>query len=290
LARLLPKLIWYLDEPVVGPAVLPMYRVAQMVAAAGVKVVNGGQGGDELFGGYPSYFVSAARSIVHAGASAPLRELPYVPSYLARGGAFNRIWRRRFAAKRPAWLRVAKSTEAQAREQWAAAAASAPSSAFEAASYLDIKHYLPGLLHQEDRMSMAASIESRVPILDYRLVELSARIPSWYKIRRGVMKSILRDAMRGIVPDEILDRRDKKGFPVPTTRWFRGPLAPYLHDVLASSLASAEFVDARVVRQMDADHASGKADYGPELWKILNLELWFRGVNSGWAELSASAA
>ena len=180
--------------------------------------------------------------------------------------------------------------EVEAREQWNAAVAEAPRSAFEAASYLDIKHYLPGLLHQEDRMSMAASVESRVPILDYRLVELSARIPSWYKIRRGVTKAILRDAMRGIVPDEILDRRDKKGYAVPTTRWFRGPLARYLHDILAASLVAAEFVDAGVVRQMAADHASGKADYGHELWKILNLELWFRGVTTDWAALTGPAA
>jgi asparagine synthase (glutamine-hydrolysing) len=293
LPRLLPKLIWYLDEPVIGAAVLPMYRISQMVAASGVKVVNGGQGADELFGGYPPFFVSAARNIVEslsASARAPLREIASVPEYLLRGGAVNRLFRRRFAREGPSWLRLSGSVEAQAREQWTTAAEKGPSSPFEAMSYLSVKHYLPGLLHQEDRMSMAASVESRVPLLDYRVVEFSARVPSWYKVRNGVLKAILRDSMRGIVPAEILDRGDKKGYPVPTTEWFRGPLAAYLNDLLAGSIVASDFVDVAVARQMAGDHAAGKADHGSALWKILNLELWFRGVSTGWAGLDAAAA
>ena len=138
-------------------------------------------------------------------------------------------------------------------------------------------------------MSMAWSIESRVPLLDYRIVELSARIPSWYKIRRGTPKSILREAVRGLVPDEILDRRDKKGYPVPTTPWFRGPLADYIRNVMAAELLCADYVDVDVARRLAADHASGHADHGATLWKILNLELWMRGLASGWRGVAEAA-
>jgi asparagine synthase (glutamine-hydrolysing) len=151
--------------------------------------------------------------------------------------------------------------------------------AFELGSYLDLKYYLPGLLQQEDRMSMAWSVESRVPLLDHRIVELAARMPSWLKVRGGWSKAVLRDAMRGTTPDEILDRKDKKGYPVPTSLWFRRELAGYLRSVLVDApLRSESLVDSRALREAVEQHQSGRADHGGLLWRALNAELWFRGL------------
>lgn len=283
LPGLLPELIRILDEPVIGAAVLPMYRVSELVAKSGVKVVAGGQGGDELFGGYPPYFVSAARSILRSlptAHRAPGAEVLAVPSYLSRGGAFERLRRRVLSSPAPRWLRISGSFRDESLAVWKDIVAAGPSDPFESMTWLNIKHYLPGLLHQEDRMSMAWSIESRVPLLDYRVVELAMRIPSWYKIRRGVPKAVLREALRSIVPDAVLNRRDKKGYPVPSSEWFAGPLAEYVTGILAGPLLAEGFVNPAIVSDMINAHVARRADFGAEIWKVLNLELWLRGVST----------
>lgn len=298
LPGLLPRLIWHLDEPVIGAAILPMYRVCELVARSGVKVVNGGQGGDELFGGYPPYYVLAARNAVAALKNGKvsadlLREIPYLPSYLGKGGAFGRLLSR-FRPRSPevAWLRGGDDIRHQVGDIWQTALSSSPATnKFDEMAYLSLKYFLSGLLQQEDRMSMAWSIESRVPLLDYRIIEFSGRVPSWMKVRRGVLKALLREAMRDIVPDAILDRTDKKGYPTPTGRWFAGPLGPYLRENLcARELASAALVDPRSVATLVEQHATGSADHGAVLWTILNLEIWMRGVSNGWESVGVVEA
>lgn len=284
LPHLLSKLIWHLDEPVIGAAILPMFRVSEMVRAHGVKVVNGGQGADEAFGGYPPYFVRASRNLIDGlrgrGPRGPWSECLRIPSYLVKGGALRRLPTRWRAGRPPEWIRDVGDARQAALSHMDAMQKRQPTlQAFELGSYLDLKHYLPGLLQQEDRMSMANSIESRVPLLDHRIIELSAQIPSWLKVQGGISKAILRQAVRGITPDAILDRRDKKGYPVPTSRWFRGELAGYLQSILTSGpLRSQEVIDQARLREVVAEHISGRCDHGGLLWRALNTELWFRGL------------
>jgi asparagine synthase (glutamine-hydrolysing) len=296
LTTLLPTLLWHLDEPVIGAAILPMFRVSELVRNSGVKVVLGGQGGDELFGGYPPYYVSAAKNAIAEFTSgnfnsAICRELSHLPEYLLKGGAINRLINRLKPAQATIqWLRNAKNIRGEMKDIWSVALQGSPTTnSFDKASYFDLKYGLPGLLQQEDRMSMAWSIESRVPLLDYRIVEFSSKIPSWMKVRRGVLKSVLRESVRGIVPNQILDRKDKKGFPTPTGKWFAGELKGYISaTLLAKELLSAEIVDPRALATMVEAHTSGKADYGHILWKVLNLEIWMRGVASGWQNVEKS--
>lgn len=287
--QLLTRLLWHLDEPVVGAAGLPMYRVAEMVASTGVKVVNGGQGADELFGGYPPFFVLAARNLLDGvrgkGAHGPIEELLRIPQYLSKGGAFKRLWNRRNLSD-PTWIKGIKDIhDARIEGMKIITKNNLYLQPFEFSSYLSVKHYLPGLLQVEDRMSMAWSIESRVPLLDYRIVELAGKIPSWMKVRKGISKYILREAVRGITPNAILDRKDKKGFPVPTGSWFAKELKEFLIKTLVETpMLSSEVIDQSAVIEMISAHESGKQDFSAQLWLILNTELWFRGVATNWQE------
>jgi len=142
--------------------------------------------------------------------------------------------------------------------------------------YTDIKTYLVELLMKQDQMSMAASIESRVPFLDHQLVEFAARLPDEWKLSRATTKRILREAMKGRLPDAIL-KRPKMGFPVPVGAWLRGPWNAVARDVLLDRRSRERgIVDPSAVDALLADHAAGRADGTDRLWSLLNLELWFR--------------
>jgi asparagine synthase (glutamine-hydrolysing) len=286
----LPRLIWHLDEPIVGPGAFPQYQVCRLVADTGIKVVNGGQGGDEEFAGYPPYYSLAVRSILAGrnGSRPPLSEWLRLPEYAWRGRMLQNLSRRLHGTgAAPSFLRVSPAElNERAEERASASDALRGADPFTRKSWLDLRYYLPALLQVEDRTSMAWSIESRVPLLDYRVVEMAASFPSWIKVRRGRLKSILREAMRGVVPDEILRRTDKKGFPTPIGIWFAGPLREWLRDTLVRQpLRCERFVDRARVVGMVEEHASGAARHEFPLWSILNLELWMRGVESGWADL-----
>jgi asparagine synthase (glutamine-hydrolysing) len=289
LPRLLPMLIWHMDEPVIGAAILPMYRVSEMVQRQGIKVVNGGQGADESFGGYPPYFVHAAYNLINSFKGrqrGPWSELGRLPQYFSKGGAFSRFSARlNFGSGTPAWIRNVKTIRNESLDYTELMKQKMPGlQPFELASYLDLKHYLPGLLQQEDRMSMAWSIESRVPLLDHRIIELAARMPSWMKVRRGWSKSVLRNAARGITPNAILDRKDKKGYPVPIARWFREDLANYLRSTLLDSqLHSGSLIDQYELRKVVEQHQSGQADHSGILWRALTTEIWYRGLDHEFA-------
>jgi asparagine synthase (glutamine-hydrolysing) len=146
--------------------------------------------------------------------------------------------------------------------------------------YVDTKTYLHELLMKQDQMSMAASIESRVPFLDHPLVEWTARLPERLKLRGGTTKYILREAMRDILPPEIL-ARGKMGFPVPIGAWLRGPFRGIV-DVLVLSPRALErrLFDADAIRTLVSRHAAGE-DHSERLWSLLNLEIWHRVVVEG---------
>ncbi|MAD02214.1 MAG: asparagine synthase (glutamine-hydrolyzing) [Pseudoalteromonas sp.] len=283
--RILPDLLWHLDEPVAGPGSFPQYHVCQLVQDNGVKVVLGGQGGDELFGGYMPYYAMAVKNMTQALKRGkklpPISELMRLPQYAHRYGYFNKFFGKApNAAKGALWRLSEQDNESIHHVRQLAFAKSAHLDPFEKQSYQHVRYYLPTLLHVEDRTSMACSIESRVPLLDYRLAELAAKMPSWMKVRQGTLKFMLRQAMRGKTPDAVLNRTDKKGFPTPIGTWFKGPLSHWVKEVLnPATMLATDYIDPKVQQKLLDEHFAGVNDHGAQIWAMLNLEMWMRGLS-----------
>jgi asparagine synthase (glutamine-hydrolysing) len=275
---LVSRLVWYLDEPVVGAGVFPQYLVSAL-AGEHVKVVLGGQGGDELFAGYPRYYrpyfldriSDCARFRFDAGA--PLTLLPdFVKFIINRGATDIPLFLQRLRA--PSHIRVlsprlkAKTAAIPPRDMPEGLGR------FARMLYVDLKEYLQGLLHVEDRTSMAASIESRVPILDHRIVELAASLPYKHKMRRGLAKYLLRQAAADRVPQSILSRRDKMGFPTPVDVWFarKGDMLLGFFDSV--EVERRDLLDRSKAVQVVREHMRGARDNSPLIWRMLNVELW----------------
>ena len=293
----LSRLVWHLDEPTAGPGAFPQYFVCKLTRESGVIVVNGGQGGDELFGGYfgylPAYLRSLLRSLRHNPSPALLAALLGDSARLAAQPALRRAALAALSQGRRGRLRPDAGEAIPAlfgptlrslpydrpgEEGWPAGRRSALGEALA----FDLRHYLPALLQVEDRMSMAWGLESRVPLLDYRLVELAMQIPPTIKLRGLEPKHILRRAVADLLPPAVAARRDKKGFPTPIGPWFRGPLQPWLREQVQSPTAEARglFDPAAVGRLLD-EHAAGSADHSRPLWMLLNTHLWFQTFVEG---------
>ena len=144
---------------------------------------------------------------------------------------------------------------------------------FDKMTHFDFKCLLPALLQVEDRMSMAHGLESRVPFLDHALVEFAATIPADIKFPGGKMKALLKQGFKDKIPEQILNRRDKMGFPVPLKEWFAGPLKEFVYDIFSSQVAQTRgFYDPKIVlKNMDQ---SGQ--FSRKIWGLLSLELWHR--------------
>jgi len=296
LARHLPELVWHQDEPVSEPAAIPTFLVSRL-ARETVTVVLTGEGGDELFAGYPKYAVDPlARRI--AGLPAPLRDalLDHVVDRLPFGfrklQVVGRSARFRDEAERlAAWFAGFAGEERsrlldpllRAHEHVAAAAFEHALGDSRARRPLDrmldadLRLWLPDdLLMKMDKMSMAASVEARVPLLDHPLVEWAATLPRRFKVRGLEGKVLLKRLARTLVPAEVVDRR-KVGFTVPLAPWFRGALRPLLEDtLLGPACLGRGYYDPAVLRATVADHLEGRRDRSRELWTLLTLELWHR--------------
>jgi asparagine synthase (glutamine-hydrolysing) len=142
---------------------------------------------------------------------------------------------------------------------------------FDLMTHFDFKTLLPALLHVEDRMSMAHGLESRVPLLDHPVVELAATIPSNIKFKNGAMKHIFRQAVRPLLPELIVDRRDKMGFPTPLVEWMRGEAREFIHDVFGSATAQTRAV---INNRAVLDGLNREPQFGRQVWGLLCLELW----------------
>jgi asparagine synthase (glutamine-hydrolysing) len=296
LERELPALVWHQDEPVSEPAAIPTYLVSQL-ARASVTVVLTGEGGDELFAGYPKYAAEPLARLMSA-LPAALRD-PLLNGGAARlPFAFRRLQvvarsaRFRDESERlAAWFagltgdERARLLSPQAR-RWDHVAAeafrrvlddSAARRPLDRMLDADLRLWLPDdLLMKMDKMSMAASIEARVPLLDHPLVEWAARLPDRLKVNRLEGKVLLKRLARRLLPREVVDRR-KVGFTVPLAPWFRGPLRALLVDALLSPTALARgLYEPSVLRGYVEDHLSGRRDRARELWTLLTLELWQR--------------
>ncbi len=147
--------------------------------------------------------------------------------------------------------------------------------------YADIKTYLQELLMKQDQMSMAASVESRVPFLDHKLVEYTARLPERLKLRGWTTKYILRRSMKDVLPEAILKRR-KMGFPVPVGAWLRGRYAHVLDEFVLGERATARGIfDEGFVRRIVSEHRAGREDHTERLWSLVNFEMWQRRFIDG---------
>lgn len=215
------KIVWHMDEPTAGPGVYPQHFICQLTHDEGIKVILGGQGGDELFGGYPHYLsgimVNLIRSFkdrnsLYLRKAAPTLSIVYrwLRRYTSvvlelRKRRVNKLLSRDFLKEVDYGSYIMDGDEGM-------------QSADEMMLW-DLKNYLPGLLHVEDRMSMAFSVESRLPLLDHRIVELAFTIPLFFKVNSVNSKYILRETNKDILPYKIYSRRDKKGFPTPFSIW-----------------------------------------------------------------------
>ncbi|MCC6652979.1 MAG: asparagine synthase (glutamine-hydrolyzing) [Candidatus Eisenbacteria bacterium] len=294
LLRELPQLVWHQDEPVSEPAAIPTFLISQF-ARRTVTVVLTGEGGDELFAGYPKYAVEPyARALAHL--PAPLRDafldhgIDQLPFRFRKLQVVGRSARFRDEADRlAAWFAGFTGAERgrllgpRLREHAAAGtapfrralAASAARENLDRMLDVDVRTWLTDdLLMKMDKMSMAASIEARVPLLDNPLIEWAMRLSPRHKIRGLEGKVLLKRLARKLLPVEVVDR-PKVGFTVPLSPWFRGEMREMLADTLLSPTALGRgYFEEKVLRGYVEDHLAGRRDRGRELWTLLTLELW----------------
>ena len=298
----LPRLVWHEDEPIAHPSSIALYFVSRL-AAHHVKVVLTGEGSDETLAGYNRYRVTeynarlgalyrrcvprlARRGLRHAleglPATSRLRQRAS-RTFLMRGADLDELYFDNFAV-----FGRAAQRELLSRELRAQLAPVDPYAAYHSALarvrgkpllsqllYADVKTYLHELLMKQDQMSMAASIESRVPFLDHPLTEWVAALPQTMKLRGTTTKWILRQAMRDRLPAPILERR-KMGFPVPVGPWLRGPWRPLLSEYVTGTRPRARgLFEADTVERLVNEHIRG-VNHAERLWGLLTFEIWAR--------------
>jgi asparagine synthase (glutamine-hydrolysing) len=288
---LFERIVHGFDEPFADSSAIPTLLVSQL-AAEHVKVVLSGDGGDELFGGYTRYrdFVARGRVLpapLRRALGALARRLPHGALGRNRLLEYSRGMRGRYAGMVANALSPAEG--GVAREHVVRAGASMDAllepwfervDSYDPAlqpSLVDLQSYLPGdILTKVDRMSMAVSIEARVPLLDHHLVEFASTLPMRLKLREGTGKWIFREALRGLVPDFVFEKR-KQGFGVPLKPWMRGPLRHRVDRLLERGAGIHEWVEPAAVARVVAEHQAGRRDHSPLLWKLTVLQLWLDG-------------
>lgn len=305
--RFLPQLVHHQDEPIADPVCVPLYFVAELAKRHGVTVVHVGEGADETLAGYPTYVQA------HAMLTGSWRRIQRVPRPLrvvsARLAAAALVGRPGYALHREALMRAAqpngqlwwggavafyeeglrRTTSARFR---AALDGEAPRDIVAAIDrdarqagarddldrliYQDLRLRLPELLLMRvDKLTMANSVEARVPFLDHELVALAMAMPTDEKIRDGVGKHVLKRAMGDLLPGDLL-WRPKQGFGTPVSKWFRGELGSQLEQRLSDSrINDLGILERGAIDALLHLHRSGRADRSFQLWNILNLSVWF---------------
>jgi len=284
----LRQIVWHLDEPSLALGVYPQWHVMALAREGGVKVVLDGQGGDEVFAGYLNYVPQHLYGLL---GSQPSR----FPGELLGLGRVHG-WPRARAAARSAVAMRLRTPPAPTVERTPDAVLLAPA----VRPLADVAHdewrlwprvfdgwltnvlywelirtRLPALLRYEDRLSMAFSIESRVPFLDHRLVELAFALPDATKVHAGWSKYALRRALDGLLPASVVWRRDKKGFPTPVGGWLRGARGTAALDLLRDpQRRSRDLFPQPVLDATIRQHVQGEADRSWQLWRVLSTELW----------------
>jgi asparagine synthase (glutamine-hydrolysing) len=280
------------------------------LAAEHVKVVLSGDGGDELFAGYDKYVVEG-RERMYDRLPATLRKTAGAVGALMPHGMKGRRFLRHLALtgtdryldaqslfhadEMPSLFQQAACDQLVRHGAFAGPGSPSPGRGeggewLSEIQYRDLHHYLPlDILTKVDRMTMAHSIEARPPLLDHRVVEFAARVPSHLRLREDTTKYLLKQAMRGILPDEIIDRR-KQGFAVPLARWFRGELLGFARDILLSDTCRRRgFFDLGYIERLLRLNQRGR-DLDLHLWTILSFEMWCRRILDAPLEAPKAAA
>jgi len=298
------KVIYHLDFPVAGPGSFPQYMVSRL-ASRHRKVLLGGQGGDEIFGGYTRYLVAYFEQCIKGAIDGTMHQGNFVVTYESiipnlvalrnykpmlqefwREGLFEDLDRRYFRL-------INRAPSLGAEINWEALGPYEPfetfrsifhgdnvgkESYFDSMTHFDFKTLLPALLQVEDRVSMAHGLESRVPFLDHPLVELAATIPANIKFEDGNMKHVLRSSVRKLVPPAIWERTDKMGFPVPLQEWLTrpGPVRDFARDIFSSQAARSRGL---VDNEKALAGLAHEQRFGRKAWGLLCLELWHRNFH-----------
>jgi asparagine synthase (glutamine-hydrolysing) len=291
----LPEMIHLQDEPIADPVCVPVYYVSKLARDNGVTVCQVGEGADELFWGYPNWKTMLELQYKNAWpVPSPLKKFGLAGlRLLGREKTLYYEWLRRGANDLPVfWGGAEAFTEAQKRDvlsprlkkhfqnfsSWEALKPiherfrqkAWEQKPLQWMSYLDLNLRLPELLLMRvDKMSMGVSLEGRVPFLDHKLVELAMSIPEAMKTRNGNLKHILKKSVRGLIPDELIDRK-KQGFGVPIHEWFMDQLGERTQKELKSFCDETDFIDYPEVQRLIKDRQS------PMVWHILNLALWWK--------------
>lgn len=296
-ANYFDQIIWYLDEPAAGSGVFPSFLVAKE-ASKSVKVVLTGHGVDESLGGYIRHFIFYFERLLlnevkkDQSLAFTLKEVvqnldqlknyePLIKSFFSnnlfgkpeeryfqlvnRDNKVDRLLTCNFKKKTKGYSTFESFLQSWPKDK--------KIDLFDKILYFDFKNILPALLHLEDRMSMAFSIESRVPFLDKRIIELLFKMPISLKFRAGILKHPLRKIMGGKLPREILERKEKIGFPVPLKSWFSRPLKKFIRERLLSKkfLSLGIFKEDEIKNRLNNDQ-----EFDRSLWGLLCLESWFR--------------
>jgi len=302
---LLPQMIWHEDEPLVWPSSVALHAVSKL-AREKVTVVLSGEGGDEIFAGYLKYRATvwntqfgpayrqwtpeALQSLIRKSLDTGLlpqtvrRKLKH--TFLYYPDVFEKIYFDNWYSIFPQEMQAQLFTPELAEETRGASAYGSSMHYYRPNGhsdtllsrllYLDIKTYLAELLMKQDQMSMAASIESRVPFLDHKLVEFAARIPPQHKVRFLSAKYLLKRAMEKRLPANVVHRR-KMGFPTPVKPWLRHTLFERIAAVLTDGrLAERKLLNPVFIRDLLESHRTGRVDATDALWRLLNFELWNR--------------
>ncbi|MDP9053741.1 MAG: asparagine synthase (glutamine-hydrolyzing) [Acidobacteriota bacterium] len=287
----IPRLVWHLDEPLADPSCIPLHYISKL-AREHITVILSGEGADEILAGYNIYgrmlaMDSMNRRIPQMSRIAPMLA-KFAPSEKLRryvrmsGQSIEERYRgvcKGFGTESLNRLIGAGRTKAAEqsideiyRAHFRSVAGASP---LNRMLYADAKVWLPDdLLLKADKMTMANSLELRVPFLDHRLVEFAGTLPDNLKIGKDGTKTLLRQAMRGVLPAPIIDR-PKKGFPVPLSSWLRTPLRQFTRDhLMAPQSACRAWLDSGTVERMLTEHERGKVDRSQELWALLVFEFW----------------
>ena len=291
--QVVEDLTWYLDEPFGDTSAIPTYMVSKL-ASEHVKVVLSGDGGDELFAGYDKYVVEG-RERTYDRLPRPIRRCAGAIGALMPHGMYGRRFLRHLALEgRRRYLdasslfhadefpRLFRREALELVSQHSPMAAALPTVRdgdddwLSAAQYRDLHHYLPlDILTKVDRMTMAHSLEARPPLLDHRLVEFAATVPARFRLRDGTTKYLFKRAMRGMLPDGIIDR-PKHGFAVPLAHWFRGDLNGFARDLLLSDTCRQRgILNVPYIEALLRSNLRGR-NLDLQLWTILSFELWCR--------------
>jgi len=268
LKRDLERLVYLQDEPFGSLSIYAQYRVMAL-AGEHVTVVLDGQGADEQLGGYLGYIVPY------------LRNLKSHPLALLREGIYGGLHHHGFFLD--AGKQVTARSERRSLLRGEIPMIDRYGGTLPEVLYREIRSTnLPSLLHYEDRNSMAFGVESRVPFLDYRVAEYLASLPLDQKIRDGVTKYVLRQAIMGLVPESIRCRMDKMGFVTPEEVWMKEDLRPLIEEILASDTFTARpYWNAGMVRRSYLAYVEGREAYSPEIWRVVCTELWLRTFFDG---------